>query len=72
MSSELMFEANDAFYRWEEETGRTWLNDYDRIVWCEGYLYAKYVEPDRPNRPRRVEKCGHVGCSECDSESSVV
>ena len=46
MSAELMHEATQAFYRFEEETERTWLNDYDRIVWCEGYLYAKYVEPN--------------------------
>ena len=42
MSAELQQEANEAFYKWEADTERTWLNDYDRIVWCQGYLFAKY------------------------------
>ena len=70
MSTEPMHEATQAFYKWEEETGRTWLSDYDRIVWCEGYLQAKreaylfvptgsqteFVPPRSLNKAKQWEK----------------
>ncbi len=34
-------EANQAFYEWEEETEQEGLTDEDRILWCEGYMYAR-------------------------------
>jgi hypothetical protein len=37
----LNVEANDVFYRWEKDRGRTDLSDEDRKLWCIGYAHGK-------------------------------
>ena len=32
--------ATDAFYKWEEETEVDDLGDEERLIWCEGFIYA--------------------------------
>ena len=41
---EMWGEANDAFYAWEELVGKTDLSDRDRIIWCEGWIVARYED----------------------------
>lgn len=39
--SELDIEANEAFYEWEQYTGRTDLSDRDREIWCAAYVASR-------------------------------
>ena len=43
MSDKLMEEAKDAFYKWEEGKDMG-LSDNDRMIWMQGYVYAKQEE----------------------------
>jgi hypothetical protein len=43
-TKELFAEANEAFYKWEEENNFTDLSDDDRVKWVESYLYAKELK----------------------------
>lgn len=38
---ELMAEANEVFYKWEEAAGITDNSDEDRIIFCIGYVMGK-------------------------------
>ena len=40
MDNKLMEEAKDAFYKWEEGKDMG-LSDNDRMIWMQGYVYAK-------------------------------
>ena len=37
-------EANEAFYKWEEGNGVVGLSDYDRLIWCAGYVIGAMTE----------------------------
>lgn len=44
-------DATEAFYKWEEETGRAsvgiGMSDYDRILWCQGYTEAMRLTKEK-------------------------
>lgn len=42
-TNELTEEAKDAFYKWEKGKDMG-LSDNDRIIWMQGYVYAKQEE----------------------------
>ena len=37
-------EASEAFYKWEEGNGVVGLSDYDRLIWCAGYVIGAMTE----------------------------
>jgi hypothetical protein len=43
-TKDLFAEANEAFYKWEEQGNFTNLSDDDRVKWVESYLYAKKLK----------------------------
>jgi len=40
-TEELLAEANQAFYDWEERGNITTMSDDDRIIFCIGYVLGK-------------------------------
>lgn len=40
---ELLAEANEAFYAWEEKYGAPDMSDDDRVIWCIGYCMGRGV-----------------------------
>lgn len=43
-TKDLFAEANEAFYKWEEDNNFTNLSDDDRVKWVESYIYAKQLK----------------------------
>lgn len=42
----IITEANEAFYKWEEQLNLTNLSDDERLMWIAGYLEGKGEQHD--------------------------